>query len=514
MIWNAIMKLIWFIFIQGPLNLIAAFNKVLEYLTGGIINDILFGSSKDFKWKNIPIQFWWFTVVALCIFSLIFTIQMIILMFKDSTETKSKFVLSIQNAFKAFIFMFLIPIFFFIANFIIQNLANTVINNFGNNSNISQYLWHIGDSTWDGTTNGVPNDYGYPYNINKYNMLAQIFGTWFMLFAIFMIGIILIQKIIELFFLFVISPIVMIVMIVDNGKAAFTWKDMVGAKFLASTGTLIGYYIYISVTQILLNSNLNSLQTSDFSKSLFIILYLCGGGIATMGFSDMINHFVGESAGIREGMSSIRSTVAGGMMAMGASKIASKVIGFSKSKRVTTKFLTNSANDFSDDSNTNISNNNSQTSQGLNFATFHNANNGLSSRTGIIGLAGLALTASAIGASKFQAGKKVGGFKTGIKYFNKSLVSSVTSPVKSLANNLNPQLIKFSKAKITSEKQAIINSEIKNNESKIALQEQKLAKLNIKNKPNLENKISNKIKKLEDYQNNLQKQKNEKQSSN
>ncbi len=106
MIWNAILKLTWFIFIQDPLNLIAAFTKVLEYLTGGIINDILFESAKDFQWNSIPSQFWWFVIISLCLFALIFTIQMIILMFKEAIETKTKFVLAIQNAVKAFSFMF------------------------------------------------------------------------------------------------------------------------------------------------------------------------------------------------------------------------------------------------------------------------------------------------------------------------------------------------------------------------------------------------------------------------
>jgi len=36
-------------FIQGSLNLIAVSTKILEYLTDGIINDILFGSTKDFQ---------------------------------------------------------------------------------------------------------------------------------------------------------------------------------------------------------------------------------------------------------------------------------------------------------------------------------------------------------------------------------------------------------------------------------------------------------------------------------
>ncbi|MGL5268235.1 MAG: Mbov_0396 family ICE element transmembrane protein, partial [Spiroplasma sp.] len=295
MIWNAILKLTWFIFIQGPLNLIAAFTKVLEYLTGGIINDILFGSAKDFQWNNIPMQFWWFVVISLCLFALIFTIQMIVLIFKEAIETKTKFVLAIQNAIKAFSFIFLIPIFFFLANFIIKSLANTVINNFGNGSNIAQYLYHIGDPSWDGKPINEPG-FPVPGNIGNYNMIAQLFGTWFMLYAVFMIGIILVQKIVELFFLFIISPIVMIVMVVDDGKAAFTWKDMVDAKFLASTATLIGYYIFISVTQILLSSNLSSLEDVDWAKPLFIILFLCGGALATMAFSDIVANFLGESA--------------------------------------------------------------------------------------------------------------------------------------------------------------------------------------------------------------------------
>lgn len=440
MIWNAILKLTWFIFVQGPLNLIAAFNKVLEYLTGGIITDILFGSAKDFNWNNIPLQFWWFVIVAICVFSLVFTIQMLVLLFKEATETKTKFVLAVQNAVKAFGFMFLIPIFFFLANFIIQSLASTVINNFADNSNIAQYLWHIGDKSWDGTGNNVPPDFSVPPNISSYNMIAQVFGTWFMLFAIFMIGITLVQKIIELFFLFVISPIVMVVMVVDDGKAAFTWKDMVGAKFLASTGTLISYYIFISATQILLHSGLNGLDTSNFARSLFIILYLCGGSLATMAASDMIAHFVGEGAGVRESMSSMRSTMAGGMMAMGAAKMAGRAMGFAKSQRA--KSGLSSASNFA--SALGGSDQDGSASR-LTFAHFRNATSGMSSRAGILGLAGLSLGAVAVGKANFQHGKKNKGFKGGIKEFNQGLGNVARAPFKKLNKALNPNVFKEKK---------------------------------------------------------------------
>lgn len=509
MIWNAIMKLVWFIFVQGPLNLIAAFSKVLEYLTGGIITDILFGSQKDFQWNNIPAQFWWFVIIAFCIFSLVFTIQMIVLLFNEATQTKAKFVLAIQNAIKAFIFIFLIPIFFFIANFIIQNLANTIINNFGSNNNVAQYLWHIGDPTWDGTANGVPNDYGAPSNINQYNMLAQIFGTWFMFFAVFMIGIILVQKIIELFFLFVISPIVMIVMVVDDGKAAFTWKDMVGAKFLASTGTLVGYYIFMSVTQILLSSNLNGLEAGNFSKSLFIILYLCGGGLATIGFSTMIAHFVGESVGIKEGLDSFRSTVAGGMMAMGAAKITSKAIGFSKNSRaIAGNYPSNfgGETDFSEESN----------KSGLSFSNFYHASRGLSSRSGIMGLAGLALGATAVGVANFRMGQKEGGIKSATKRFGQGLFRAAASPFKAFKKAYSPGIYQFSKAKINS-------IQVQNNKN-ITVEQQDVSQkakhlsanansVSIDKTVKKINHTKNQSNKLDSYQQDLTKQKSQKQNN-
>jgi len=108
---------------------------------------------------------------------------------------------------------------------------------------------------------------------------------------------------------------------------------MVIAKFLASTSTLLGYYVFISVIQVLLASHLNSLNSVKFAKSLFIILALCGGALATTGFSDMIANFVGESVGVKEGMASMRSTINGGMMAMGAAKMTGKGINFMRRKK-------------------------------------------------------------------------------------------------------------------------------------------------------------------------------------
>ncbi len=74
MILNAFYKLIWSIFVQGPLQLISSFNTFLNYLTGGVVGDLMFGSKQEFSFQNIPMAFWYFAITDLCLFSLIFTI--------------------------------------------------------------------------------------------------------------------------------------------------------------------------------------------------------------------------------------------------------------------------------------------------------------------------------------------------------------------------------------------------------------------------------------------------------
>ncbi|MDI4567525.1 MAG: hypothetical protein E7Y34_00325 [Mycoplasma sp.] len=321
----AINSIIWKIFIQGPLTIINAFSAILNYLTGGIITDIMFGGTKEFSWSNIPSQFFTFCILATCIFAIIFVVQMIVLMLKDEVQIKVKFVLAIQNSLKGFMFILLIPIFFFIANFIIKNVAMTITQNFGQkNSSIAHYLYHIGDVNWDGITTRANNDFSYPSNIKDYNMFAQLFATLFMTYCIFVMGILLVQKVIELFFLFVISPIVMVNMVIDEGKSALAWKDIVITKFLSSSTTLIGYWIFIGSIQALLKTNMKSLESITWAKPILIIFFICGGGMASLSFNDLLAHFIGEKNGIREGMNSLKSTMTGGLGLIGTTNILSK----------------------------------------------------------------------------------------------------------------------------------------------------------------------------------------------
>ncbi|WP_342262822.1 Mbov_0396 family ICE element transmembrane protein [Spiroplasma endosymbiont of Dromius quadrimaculatus] len=448
MIMNALYRLIWSIFVQGPLQLIGSFNNVLNYLTGGVVGDLMFGSKQEFSFQNIPMAFWYFVITALCLFSLIFTITMIKILFQDATEAKTKFIVALQNGSKAFVFIFLIPIFFFLANFAIANIAKMITSGFGGeNGNIANYLYNIGNKYWDGSGDNIPSNYAYPDNIGDFNMIAEVFGVWFMLFAMFMIGIALVQKIIELFFLFIISPWVMVAMTIDNGKGAFIWKDMVIAKFLASTATLTGYFIFMTTIQTILSTNLAGLGIEGYGKSLFIILMMCGGGLAVLAFSDVVANLIGEAAGIREGMNSMRSTVAGGMMALGAAKMAGKAFGFAKSKRAKRamamggssmgeKTMNAMGSMAGDDGDGETSDNQSRQEKPLDFRHFWHATEGMSSRAGITGLAGFGLGVATLATSKLVGAARGGGAKGFWKQFG----TGIATPFVATYKKINPQL--------------------------------------------------------------------------
>ncbi|AHF60822.1 hypothetical protein P344_02245 [Spiroplasma mirum ATCC 29335] len=308
---EALYEVLWGVFVMGPLQLINVFTYVLDYLSGGFITTILFGNQNNFDFNQLPQQFWIFLIIAIAVFAVIFCIQIMIIQFKEHAESKKKFLQCLLNSGKAIIFMFLIPIFFFVANFCIAQFTKTIDNSFGNKGSIADYLWHLGDPNWDGTINYTPSDYGLPDNILDYNMTVEIFGSLFMVAIVMLVGFMVIQKIIELFFLFIISPIVMITMVLDDGKKVFVWKDMVIAKFLASSSAIIGFDLFMTITHLILKTNLSGLDAKPFARQLLLILIICGGGVATYEFSNIINSLVGEHMGASFGLNTFRAMTGG-----------------------------------------------------------------------------------------------------------------------------------------------------------------------------------------------------------
>ncbi len=107
MILNAFYKLIWSIFVQGPLQLISSFNTVLNYLTRGVVGDLMFGSKQEFSFQNIPMAFWYFAITALCLFSLIFLqLQWLKFCFKMPPKQKQNLLLLYKMVVKRFFLSF------------------------------------------------------------------------------------------------------------------------------------------------------------------------------------------------------------------------------------------------------------------------------------------------------------------------------------------------------------------------------------------------------------------------
>ncbi|APE74450.1 Mbov_0396 family ICE element transmembrane protein [Spiroplasma citri] len=327
---NGIYKAVWGIFITGPLGLVSVFTKVLEFLSSGIIFSLLFNSQEGFSWSNIPIAFWQFAIVSVAFLVIIFITQYLTLQFKDAKEMQPRLLACFKYTGLAGIFVLFIPIGFFFLNGIITWFMGMLSTIFGtSDQNLADLLY------WIGNSNGVagkPGDYGPPSNIMDWSLIIEIFSICFVLFAIAMLGMSLTQKIFELLFLFIVAPVVMATMVQDEGKRALTWKDMVLSKMLAASTALVAYYIFIIYINVISGPNFGPSDFPGYAKMLLQIICILGGALGVWGITNLLSAFIGEAIGMSDGLNSIRSTMAAGMFAMGAGKVAKKALGFVKKK--------------------------------------------------------------------------------------------------------------------------------------------------------------------------------------
>ncbi|WP_424526512.1 Mbov_0396 family ICE element transmembrane protein [Spiroplasma endosymbiont of Glossina fuscipes fuscipes] len=475
-IWDGISKalldLMWRIFLQGPLQIINIFNKILSYLSGGILSDILFGSSQNFDFANLPIAFFIILLIVGCIWVLIFGIQLIILMCKETAEMKVKFLKAFAGLFKGIIFILTIPIIFFLANFFVSKLSETISGAMGTSGSIADALYKVGSPD---QTIGVPSDYGPPGNILKYNLIIELLTVWFMLFVILMTGMILVQKVVELMFLFIIAPVFGVITVLDDGARLKQWGEFTIGKFLATLSTLIGWYTFIGIMQsltVIIYSGQTSLGNNWMAQGVLLFITIAGGGLALIHFSTLIAAFIGESVGMYESMASMKSLGAGlGIGAM-AGKMTMKALGFvsknkgkavrgSKSFAGTPGFDMNQMNmsqavngPATMSSNNMMSNLMTNQFQKMNFGQkIADGKFGqLTRRGGVMGAVGLGTVGLTVGLAKGIANWKQGGFKG----FRRGVERGIAVPFKAVGRAFtgwNPQLISLSKEASVTAKQ-------------------------------------------------------------
>jgi len=265
-----ILKVIWMVFVQGPLNLIAVVQEVFQYLTVGVIFDVLFNGKRNFGIENIPASFWGFCIIAVFLSVLIFIVQYLTYTFNEDLDLKTKIVKSLKSTGLGIVFTFFIPVGFYGVVILIEFLQTAIQLNFGlKNTNLAKLLYKMGDPNWTGDLNGVPDDYKAPDGLYKnfagYAIVLVL--TWFILYTLIMLCASVVQKAIELFLLFLIGPMVAAWMVNDHGVRMRQWKDMVMAKALVSIGSILSYVIMINFMMMFYSRALG--EWSFFSK-LFI----------------------------------------------------------------------------------------------------------------------------------------------------------------------------------------------------------------------------------------------------
>ncbi|AUB32003.1 Mbov_0396 family ICE element transmembrane protein [Spiroplasma floricola] len=337
-IWEVILKVIWFVFIQGPLQLISVVQGVFEYLTTGIIYDVLFNGQKDFRIENIPQSFWAFCIIGGFVAVLIFTIQYMTYTFNEDLDWKTRIVKSLKSTGLAIVFVFFIPIGFYGLTFLIEFLQKAFQLAFGlKNANLADLLYKMGDPDWKGDFGNIPSDYSVPGNIKNYNIVVEILAVAFLLYTLIMLCMAIVQKSIELFLLFLIGPLVAAWMVNDHGIRMKQWKDMVIAKAFVSIGNILSYIVMINFLMLFISKSINKFEFS--TKMFLLIVVILGVSTFALVAPQIIASFTGgEGVTHSEGQNALLSAKHGkgifgaGMKALGWAAGGAGMMALFKSK--------------------------------------------------------------------------------------------------------------------------------------------------------------------------------------
>ncbi len=318
-IWTAILKVIWFIFIQGPLQLISVVQGVFEYLTTGIIYDVIFNGQKDFRIENIPQSFWAFCIIGGFVAVLIFIIQYMTYTFNEDFDWKTRIVKSLKSTSISIVFVFFIPIGFYGLTFLIEFLQKAFQLAFGlKNANLADLLYKMGDPDWKGVLENIPTDYSAPPNIKNYNIVVEILAVAFLLYTLIMLCMAIVQKSIELFLMFLIGPLVAAWMVNDHGIRMKQWKDMVLAKALVSIGNILSYIIMINFLMLFISKSITKFEFT--TKMFLLIVVILGVSTFALVAPQIIGSFTGgEGVTHSEGQNALLSAKHGkGIFSAGA----------------------------------------------------------------------------------------------------------------------------------------------------------------------------------------------------
>ncbi|WP_434341900.1 hypothetical protein V2P24_01070 [Mycoplasma putrefaciens] len=339
--WNWIT---WGIFILGyvplvrlPLVFLEGVSSIFQLLAIGLPQYLLFGIPIDGKFSDatLPYLFIRLSIISILVFVILFVISLIRVHFQKENE-ENPIKIAMKNSLTGTVWLISIPLILFIATTIF-NILLTLISGDASDS-ISKTIFaslrnhrnnDISVSEWEKIANN-----GFNFERSTFNKLANQEGLILVLMGglisistliPFLLGILtLVQKIFQQFFLFIISPFIASASVSDNGKRMKQFQEMYAAKSFAIIGIIISlqlFGVFVSRAQEWV-FGLNNI--SIIVRFLLLFAIITGGAVASMGITNEITAFVGESASVRETLGEtknlISSTVAlsGGAGAIGA----------------------------------------------------------------------------------------------------------------------------------------------------------------------------------------------------
>ncbi|SRX59013.1 Mbov_0396 family ICE element transmembrane protein [Mycoplasma mycoides] len=324
-----------------PLTLLEYIIKAFITIGIGLPQYLLFGIPINGKFSDIqlPLMFLRIAIISIFVFAILFACSAIRVQFqKEDQESPIK--IALKNSIYGTIWLIGVPVALFVFHTIINILTSLILG--GNNISLSKTIFlslrnpewkNIPVSLWEDIANK-----GYSIDYPTYTkfewgqgILLNLVGGLISIATLIPFGLAiltLVQKIFQQFFLFIISPFIAASSVSDDGRRMKQFQEMYAAKSFVVLGMIIAlqlYAVYITRAQRLL------VEIQDevwWYKILIFFAILVGGGVATMGITNEIAAFVGESASARETMGETKNlfgsvkSLSGAAVAIGATGIA------------------------------------------------------------------------------------------------------------------------------------------------------------------------------------------------
>ncbi|WP_342269283.1 Mbov_0396 family ICE element transmembrane protein [Spiroplasma endosymbiont of Aspidapion aeneum] len=271
-LYKLFLKTIWFVFIQGPLQVCGYLSTIINYINSQLIKDIL----KDNN-KSLLTIFSIFAYASICLLSIIFIINFISMTLQDEINLREKIIQSLKNSlFGVFIIVFIPQIIMFLI--MIMNFSFSFVNTLFTfkTSNLADILYYIGDKNFDYQNVHNVSSYSCPNNITDYNFFIEFIAIIVCVYSLLKVSITITGKIIEIIILYLISPFVAILSVIDNKRRLIEWRNILIEN--AFEGVI--FVLTMDIFCMLLNSIISTnISLGIIERQIFIFIFILAGSI-------------------------------------------------------------------------------------------------------------------------------------------------------------------------------------------------------------------------------------------